>query len=307
MIGIDLLSIRLAFNLSGPSPWHAWGTGSVTILFWDISADFDFSWGDAAQTTLPDVAVLPLLLGDLNDPAHWRALPPSNTKLWVTLRKLDASGPLVVHPAGRLEVTQKTAPLDLTWERFGAQHPADIDRATIASATSGTTTLTVKPVSDNYARSHFQDLSDAEKLSAPNFEQMHTGAVIGFDASAVGGPGVEREIELETVVIDKESAPRFMLGTLWALHPMQLAGTAKKRASTSLAARRALDPYPDDKIAVKQEAYTVASTVDNKPHGAAATFASHAEARDYMRRQVATSRGLATQLHVLPTAEVNHG
>src|SRR5205085_12126099 len=46
VIGIDVLSIRLKFALSGPGPWRAKGTGSVSILFWDIDVDFDVTWGD---------------------------------------------------------------------------------------------------------------------------------------------------------------------------------------------------------------------------------------------------------------------
>jgi len=125
--------------------------------------------------------------------------------------------------------------------------------------------------------------------------------------NADAGTAVERTIDFETIVIDQEPAPRFRMAPLESLHRMQLQGTAKRRASTSRLQARLIDPYwsPADKIAVAGEAYTVASTTDNRAHGPDATFSSHAMAADYLARQAARQPQVAAALHVIPAAEVN--
>lgn len=44
--GVRLASVGLSFTLEGPTPWHAFGSGSVSVLFWDASLDFDIEWGE---------------------------------------------------------------------------------------------------------------------------------------------------------------------------------------------------------------------------------------------------------------------
>ena len=48
---------------TGPTPWRAKGTGSISFLFFDIDVDFDITWGEARETTLPPIPVMPLLQG----------------------------------------------------------------------------------------------------------------------------------------------------------------------------------------------------------------------------------------------------
>jgi hypothetical protein len=308
VIGVDLLSIRLAFNLSGPSPWRAWGTGSVTILFWDISADFDITWGDATDTVLPNVDVLPILLDDLNDPANWRAIPPpSCANLWVALRPTEADETsMVLHPAGKLSLMQKTVPLELTWERFGNQQPADIERAALTNATSGAEPLTLTPIDDQFARSHYEDLSDAEKLSVPSFESMKCGAVLALGEEARAGTAVPRTIEYEIVVIDKERKPPARFMPLAGLHAVHVRGNAKARAATSATYQRLINPYPlvTDRIVARGESYTLAAKQDNKAHAPNATFASVAKAQDYLKQQLAEQPAFAGALHIIPASEV---
>ena len=66
-----------------------------------------------------------------------RALPPASNQ-HVTLRDAAGSGarPLVVHPFGALEITQKVAPLDIAIQRFGATAPRRRQRVPRSSTSS---------------------------------------------------------------------------------------------------------------------------------------------------------------------------
>ena len=46
VFGVGLFSIHLQFALEGPSPYRAHGTGSISFFFFDVSADFDITWGE---------------------------------------------------------------------------------------------------------------------------------------------------------------------------------------------------------------------------------------------------------------------
>jgi hypothetical protein len=304
VFGADLLSIHLHFSLSGPTPWRAWGTGSVTILFWEIEADFDITWGDSEDTTLPAIEALPPLLAELDDIANWRALPPpSSGGLWVALREVEApADTLVLHPAGMLSVWQKFAPLGLTWERIGNQRPSDVERAVVTGARSATQLLTIAAVDDQFARAHFEDLSDAQKLSVPSFEPMQAGATFGLGAALAVGPAVTREIEYELVVLDKETPKRRAMAPIKGLYQTLLAGGAVKRAEASKATKRQLVPVPEEIIQGRGEQFTVASAIDNKPHSSM-TFGSEALAQQYLAEQTVLAPNLA--LHVIPASEVN--
>ena len=71
--GVGVFSIRLQFALEGPSPWRAHGTGSISLFFFDIAADFDITWGEASDTVLEPLDVLPLLAAELGKDQSWTA------------------------------------------------------------------------------------------------------------------------------------------------------------------------------------------------------------------------------------------
>ncbi|MEM9195387.1 MAG: DUF6603 domain-containing protein, partial [Myxococcota bacterium] len=303
VFGADVLSIKISFSLSGPTPWRAWGTGSVTILFWEIEADFDIRWGDSKDTALPDIDVLPLLLEDLQKPAHWRALPPPGTSLSVALAPLLAPDELVLHPAGKLAVEQRVAPLSFDWQRIGHQKPADIRCAWFDSAKSDAIPLSIETTRDEFARSHYENLTDSQKLSVPAFEAMDAGALFAFGNDLEAGNAVHRTIEYEIAVIDKEPPKPYFFAQLKGLHQAMLSGNAATRSVQSLA-NQVLRQPPRIKIPPPGEGYVVASTLDNSAHGGLQRFASEAVAQLEMKKAIANNPALQGALHVLPEFEV---
>ena len=86
VFGVGLFSVGVNGSLEGPTPWHFKGHGSISLLFWDLDVDVEKTWGDSRDTTLPPVAVLPLLQGELAKPQAWRAVLPDTSRLLVTVR-----------------------------------------------------------------------------------------------------------------------------------------------------------------------------------------------------------------------------
>lgn len=304
VIGVDLLSIHLKFALEGPTPWRAKGSGSVSILFFDVDVDFDVTWGDEKDTALPPVDVLPILLEEINKQENWKALPPSTSNLLVSLRKLDPAM-LVLHPFGALTVTQRAVPLNLTLDKLGNQQPQDVTRIDITAAASGSAPYPLTVVNELFAPAQFQKMSDAEKLSRPSYQELKGGVTIG----AAGGPKsskmTRRKIEYQVTIIDKEPVrPLLRAKAVTGLFHNFLGGAAVARSSLSFHVKTQLDPQAD-KVKVGTEGYTVAAIEHNKAFDAASTFTSEAMAADYLKQKVAADPSLSGSLHVLPSYEVS--
>jgi len=205
--GDTIMSIHLAFTLSGPNPWRARGSASFKVLFVRISVDFDISWGDDHQATLPPVDVRDPLLKALADARNWAAALPAGAEQAVSLAATRAEQTvIVVHPLGRLSVREKVVPLDVTITRFGSGPPDHwdtfaIERVRVNGLDSQRTTL-----SERFAPGQFFTLPDEDKLSKPAFEPMDAGVGIGLD-NAAHGHDSPLELHYETIVIDDPVLP----------------------------------------------------------------------------------------------------
>lgn len=133
VFGVGLFSIRLEFELSGPEPWRAKGSGYLCILFFEISADFDITWGEDRRQTLPPVKALDILNAEIEKTENWTAALPSGSNLLVSLRKLDGLEGLVLHPLGVLKFTQRAVPFEVRLDKVGAPKVADYKIFTFTS------------------------------------------------------------------------------------------------------------------------------------------------------------------------------
>jgi hypothetical protein len=299
--GVGVFTVDLRFTLSGPSPWRARGRGSISLLFFSISADFDITWGEDRDTTLPPVAVLPLIASELGKLAGWQTVAPTGGRPMVSLRPAAGPDELVLHPLGTLFVRQRAVPLQLRLDRIGGQRPADVNRLKVS--VSGAGLVKRSDPAELFALAQFQDMDDAAKLSRPAFEPQPGGVELAADGVAMASRrAVRRSARYEQVIIDtahRRRARRFT-DYLASLFTHFMHGNAISRSPVSQAQARLRQPF-EDTIRVTGDGFAVASTRDNT---AAATFTSQAAARDHLAEQLATDPALAGTLHVIPTAEV---
>jgi hypothetical protein len=131
--GVGAFGIDLDFQLEGPAPWRAHGRGSIGFLFFSVSADFDITWGEERDTTLPPVAVLPLLAAEIGKTEGWETrLPSGGNRALVTCGTLPDTDDLVLHPLGTLFVRQRALPLNVRVDRIGGQRASDGKRFRVA-------------------------------------------------------------------------------------------------------------------------------------------------------------------------------
>ena len=159
-----LMSVRLWFKFSGPHPWHAQGSATAHILWFDVSVPFDKQWGDPSQVIVAALDAKKPVLDALADIRNWSASLPAGEELAVTFGDMPAAqDAILVHPMGRLTVRQKVAPLDFTMGLFGNAPASGANQFTIGQSSLGQGQLDA--VSDKFAVGQFTKLSDDEKLT----------------------------------------------------------------------------------------------------------------------------------------------
>jgi N-acetylneuraminic acid mutarotase len=328
--GVGLFGIHLRFALEGPAPWRAKGRGSISLLFFEISADFDISWGEDSNPALPPVEVLALLANEISKVDGWETrLPPGGVRELVTLRKLDENeDDLVLHPRGTLVIRQRAIPLDVRIDRVGAQRPADGVRFSVApSLDSGLVRAAI--TGDQFAMAQFQDMDDAAKLTRPAYENQDAG----LELAAAGGPlasvrVVRRSARYEQIIIDskrgatglRERGVREVIRSEKRLvsvspavfeHLVNGSSTSRSPLARQVTARR--QPFADAGVRIADQRYVLAyrrNNVQALPPSVQAdrrgtsTFRNRATAVDALADWVADEPALADALHVIPVSEM---
>lgn len=210
--GINLADIRLELSLAGPTPWNARGLAIFKVLFFDIEASFDITWGSDDAATAPLIDPWAQFKAALESADAWGGFMPSRWTMAESLAPVpeedeEATRQLVVHPAGAIEVLQNILPLNTALEKFGNATIDGHDRFEIAGITvgdDGDTSTAARFLTDFFARGQFERLSSAQKLSVPSFEKMDAG--ITTVMSGALRIGTTEAVNVEHCVFEYESA-----------------------------------------------------------------------------------------------------
>jgi len=302
VFGIGLFSVRIRGQLEGTSPWHIEGEGSISLLFFDISVPISETWGEDADTVVPSIEAMPVIRAELEKTSNWTALLPSASQISVSLREIEASTELVLHPVGQLRVAQRAVPLDLVIDKIGAQPVDDITRAVL---TPGAGLARTADVRESFATAQFREMDGAAKLASPGYELQDGGLDLSVDGSeAQTSHAVKRPVMHELNIIDnnfKHHLLRFFnIGVHW--FGKMLVGNATARSALSKIERQRKNPF-DDGVRVTAPGWVVANASDNVIEAGEATFLSQAKAKDAMAAQLGTNPALNGKLHVIPAAE----
>lgn len=207
--GLTLMAVGLHVNLTGPSPWHAWGKAYFEILGFKHRAEFSAIVGRAEPPPLPPpIDVETELLEELQKLSNWSSQLPLGEHPLVTFRdsippKDPASKPspkkVLVHPLAELRINQRLVPLNADpITRYGTTTPTGATtfalEVTEKGKTGSASALTISVLSDWFARAQFYVMSDAEKLAAPSFEEKRSGVRVKAKESYTCGEPVVSDI-----------------------------------------------------------------------------------------------------------------
>ena len=305
VFGLGVWGVRLRGSLEGPAPWRIRGSASISLLFFDISVDVDVTFGERNNETLPPISVMPLLKAEVEKSANWLVGPPPSGQLFTNLRKLDDPAALVLHPVGTLKIGQRAVPLNLKIDKVGNQKVSDCREVKLEIAAAG---LAVSSTTrESFARGHFQDIDDAQKLSKPSFEKFDNGVVLAATGGQwSAGPAADRTVRYETIILDSGmELVRGRFFNFWStLFVHFQKGGSVSFAHSSLATEQRNQPFAS-KVELASTSYVVASTSTNQKFDEASTFGSQAEAEMYSAQLVEQNPELFDAVHVIPAMEVN--
>ncbi|MGW3417461.1 DUF6603 domain-containing protein [Streptomyces phaeochromogenes] len=336
--GVGAFTIDLDFQLEGPAPWRAHGRGSIGFLFFSVSANFDITWGEERDTTLPPVAVLPLLAAEIRKTEGWETrLPSGGNRALVSLRQLPDTDDLVLHPLGTLFVRQRAVPLNVRLDRIGGQRASDGRRFSVAPVPESGLER-VSDTGDRFAMAQFQNMSDAAKLSRPSYETQDAGLELTAASGTLASARVvRRSARYELHIIDSGTVtspaaarrriamsrgaavpftgPKRFHNVSGAVFDGLLSGSSTSRAALSQRQARLRQPFATtDTVRVTEQRFVVAYVKSNRQafppgslerpsRGAAATFRSLTTAQDALADFVRADPGLTGRLHVIPASE----
>ena len=181
-----LLSIDLAFSLSGPRPWHVSGSAKFWFILVPIKVNFSLEWGDK-QPELPDkqIELLPIFQEQLKNLNNWTINDTAQTDDDVVVNMEHKEDELLMQPFGTVCFNQSAIPLQLerVMDLCNNAVPTDYNNLTIEGFELSDETIT-KNDEDNlvndFAPALFYNLSNQEKLHSPSYERY----VSGFSFSA---------------------------------------------------------------------------------------------------------------------------
>lgn len=255
----ELLCISLDFNLNGPGPWHAVGKGEFTVLGMKQSANFDETWGDEPDTSVPEIEVTPKLLDALNKDENWQGSLPEGRKTYVKLA-VSGTGTLIMDPLGEFTITQKVLPFTINIERFGGQKVKDVGIYSLDLVkVNGVAITSPTSTKENFASAQFKEMNDNDKIKAPSFEFLPNGVKIGYDYSELMfGDFITKDIEYDVVLIDGENRTDInVLNTTIDINSFTKGGLISANQISKKTNRDIASPI--DKVNFNQESYILVS------------------------------------------------
>lgn len=204
--GSVLASLQADLLVEGLGPRHVKGRVSMSILFWDISVPFDETWGELqAAVAAADVDVLAAVRESVTQQAAWAPVLPSATESLVTFRSVQRDA-VTVHPLGHMTIQQGIVPLGVPVTRIGTARPAGGPTAVYlgpATLTGGLSPAQA-PVTGQFARAQYFDLTDDEKLSAPSYEPFQAGIELASETVRLG-LARQTDVKYETILVGAET------------------------------------------------------------------------------------------------------
>ncbi|MCU0433585.1 MAG: hypothetical protein MUC87_09050 [Bacteroidia bacterium] len=300
--GSTLCGVRVQCTLSGPTPWHADGEASITILFFDITVGFDVTWGENAPSQPAETEdVLALTRKALEDDRNWRAVFPANTNLSVTLKKVELpEDKIIVHPFGNLEVSQKVVPLGVEINKFGNKKPTGDTKFEL------THSAPASEIREEFAMANFLTLNDSDKLSRKSFERMRSGLGFGTGNSIQHGAETDKEVNYElSYVHRKKNLVVFggLVKLIAGMHKQLSKGNAAHKSPYAVSKKKPGTPPAD--VLINEPGYHVVNVSDLNLFAPGMVAKTQTEAVMMMNELIAEKPALKGKIQIAASHELN--
>ncbi len=191
-LGFDL-------RLRGPNTYQINGKVWVSVCGIDVDFHIDHAWGDE-QSLPPATADAVAVLRDAI--AHSAILEPIAASGRVPGTSLASTDASAIDPAGGARFVQRALPLGIAITKVGEAQLGGAKTLDLA-AFAGNDTMTLAVANLDFVRGHFFELSEAERLRAPDFESFKGGFELSPDALAIdAGKAIVETYDYEVILLD---------------------------------------------------------------------------------------------------------
>jgi hypothetical protein len=189
---ITIAGLRVEGVLSGPGPIRVTGRACIEVLFLDFCVEASFTIGEAVEQIVAVIAsLIQEVAPELARASNVAALEADDRQAIVVPASV-ATQHALISPIGGLSWTQNRTPLNVAVSKVSGTKLERPGRLTVSAAGAG------GPVRDWFAPNGFTELSDAESLNQPSFQQLDAGISLGLSVPRTSSA---IEADLEPVVI----------------------------------------------------------------------------------------------------------
>jgi hypothetical protein len=283
----NLFKVAVEGSLEGPRPLRVSGKATFEIFWCDFSVRFDKKLIDGDPPPPPPaIDVLAELNRALATAQSWSTQAPAGRSHGVALRKLAPGTALVLDPLGRLAIKQDVVPLNSgrDIDVFGGAPVAGARRFALAAALNNVDLTQMTALQAPFAPAQFFAMSDDEKLTAPSFQQMEAGFVVGNDDAVTidAAQLVAAPLEYDSIIIDtlagdvppKQPAPYVLPAAQLAVHA---ATGAAARAPVRRVGRARFRTPGQPAVELAAPAWAIAPLDGGPPVAVAATVKTWSE------------------------------
>ena len=201
--GTPLLSLIIAANLSGPSPWRIYGRVKIVIAeIIDFEFNFDEEFGNQIPETIPTIELRPILREELLNTENWMPVSEIGQNDLVTLGK-GPEDKYLIRPMGSLKISQNKIPLELKMEKYGTDAISGSDRFEISQVKINGVVFETKDIEDLFAPVEYQKIEDnTEAVEAEAYEKYKSGVQVSSKLQA--GAKKTRRRERELILVDNK-------------------------------------------------------------------------------------------------------
>jgi hypothetical protein len=213
--GHSLIGVDFKGGITGPSPIMLSGEVCVSLLLFDACWSGSIQLGGGTAVGGPVIASLIALLADELDATANLSAGDADDRWVLATSPQEATRP-VLSPMTAPVWSQNRVPLGVPIETFEAGHLDTPQRLTVTASHPTT------PHRDWFTPGAFVELSDAEEMALPSFEQFQAGVVVTAAATrstSVTAPFIVEEIRIPGPPIPKPgfTLPEYILDRLGAI------------------------------------------------------------------------------------------
>jgi hypothetical protein len=184
--GQTLVAVALDLLLEGPAPWHVRGRGSISLLWEDISFEFDETWGSPPPPILEAPPIEQELRRAFLEPRAWLPDAIGAERSGVVLHSQRGEQPQL-HPLGRLHARQQRLPFNVIVQRYeGARIAPQLWEIAGVGTRVGQPETMGDLLRDEFPRAHYFELDESQQLAARGFTQEVSGVTLAATAVSAG-------------------------------------------------------------------------------------------------------------------------